>query len=286
MAGRLFRFGTDWEPSPRPAPSGVAFLAIGDVHGHLAHLQALLRILEPAIAQARTEGHDPHLVAIGDYIDRGPAAVGVLEALAGIEQRLSLPVHRLRGNHDQYLIDFLFAPEPDPENYAVWLANGGDVTLADMGIGDDAQTGSDLGAVRAAVRGRLSGSVLGLLASLQTCWRCGDWLFVHAGIEPDRPIDRQSPARWLSIREPFLSGRSWSHDLTVVHGHTIRGPEVMPHRVGIDSGAYRTGVLTAVEIIGDRLRFHCITDREDLGRFLALPASAQARRYGPPIALP
>lgn len=285
MPDRLASFGTDYEPAPRPAPPGVALFAIGDIHGHLAHFRALLEVLGLAIEQARGDGHEAHLVTIGDYIDRGPSALGVLEALTGIDRELGVPVHRLRGNHDQYLIDFLLAPEPDPDLYVTWLANGGDLTLAEMGAGHDAQVGTNLGALRETVRASLPASVVTLLASLDTGWRCGDWLFVHAGIEPARPLDQQAEARWLSIREPFLSGRDWRHDLTVVHGHTIRGPEVMPHRVGIDSGAYRTGVLTAVEIVGERLRFHCVTDRHDLARFMALPASAQGRRFTMPHAL-
>ena len=107
----------------------------------------------------------------------------------------------------------------------------------------------------ALLRERLGPERLHLLRRLAPAWRCGDWVFVHAGIDPRRPLEAQRPESWLTLREPFLSGRVWPHDFAVVHGHTVRGPELLPHRVAIDSGVYRTGVLTAVEITGNLLRF-------------------------------
>ena len=65
----------------------------------------------------------------------------------------------------------------------------------------------------------------------------------------------------ISLREPFLGGKSWSHPFTAIHGHTIRGPEVLAHRIAVDSGTYRTGVLSAVQIEGDRLRFLSVDQR-------------------------
>ena len=69
------------------------------------------------------------------------------------------------------------------------------------------------------------------------------------------------------IREPFLTGAGWSHDFAVVHGHTPLGPDVQRHRIGVDSGCFRTGALTAVELTDDRLRFHVVAD-------LAMPNSS------------
>ena len=84
------------------------------------------------------------------------------------------------------------------------------------------------------------------------------------------------------LREPFLSGRDWRHPFTAVHGHTIRGPEVLPHRIAIDSGAYRTGVLTAVQLADERLRFFCVTSEPKLKAFKRLPGLDQQRRFSPP----
>ena len=89
----------------------------------------------------------------------------------------------------------------------------------------------------------------------------------------------------LWLREPFLSGRDWRQPFTVVHGHTIRGPEVLRHRIAIDSGAYRTGVLTAVQLAGERLRFFCVTSDAKLKAFKKLPGVAQQRRFTSPASI-
>jgi serine/threonine protein phosphatase 1 len=89
------------------------------------------------------------------------------------------------------------------------------------------------------------------LESFDDSCRFGDYLFVHAGIRPGVEIDqqRQSDLRW--IREPFLLDDT-DHGFIVVHGHTIRPEaEIRPNRIGIDTGAYRTGVLTALAIDGN-----------------------------------
>src|SRR3546814_10201329 len=76
--------------------------------------------------------------------------------------------------------------------------------------------------------------------------RIGDYLFVHAGLHPGRPLDDQTEHDMLWIREPFLSGHDWPHPVTVVHGHTPEGPTVLAHRIGVDSGVFASGCLTAV----------------------------------------
>ena len=75
-------------------------------------------------------------------------------------------------------------------------------------------------------------------------------MFVHAGIRPGVEVDQQSQADLRWIREPFLFDES-DHGFVVVHGHTITDEvEERPNRIGIDTGAYRSGVLTALAIEG------------------------------------
>ena len=138
----------------------------------------------------------------------------------------------------------------------------------------------DLRQAMAVARERL-GPRLDFLCRLEDALRFGPWVFVHAGINPNKRLEQQSRRALLWIREPFLEGEPWPHDFVVVHGHTIRGPEVLPHRVAIDSGAYRTGVLTAVQVEGQRLRFLCISDRRELAAFDQLPGRGQSRRFSP-----
>lgn len=265
-------------------PARTAIFAVGDVHGHLGQFEAMLHLLEERIAAARARGQDAHLVLIGDYIDRGPSSLGVLEALVGLERRLRVPVHRLCGNHDRYLSDFLLAAEADPTQFALWMENGGESTLAEFGLDHEALTTLDLLDLKARARNLVPSRVLKLLASLQLAWRLDGWLFVHGGIEPMLPLAAQEPERWTTMREPFLSGGGWTHDFCVVHGHTICGPAVLPHRVAIDSGVYKTGLLTAVELADDAVRFHGVTSqRQGWGggpgaRWRAVPQVGDGRR--------
>jgi serine/threonine protein phosphatase 1 len=88
------------------------------------------------------------------------------------------------------------------------------------------------------------------LESFVDSCRFGDYLFVHAGIRPGIELDQQSQSDLRWIREPFLYDET-DHGFVVVHGHTITSDvDERTNRIGIDTGAYRTGVLTALAIEG------------------------------------
>ena len=278
----LYAFGSDWEPAPCPAPPATHLFAIGDVHGHLVHLDALIDLLRPEIAGARGRGRRAELVLIGDYVDRGPNSVGVLRRVAELPRRLGIPVHALCGNHDQYLIEFLLARQPSQAALEAWWGNGGDTTLAELGISSTDLLEKDPAELAAAARAAAGPAVLALLRRLELRLTIGPYTFVHAGVHPKRPLEEHGPREFLWLREPFLSTRDWQQPFAVVHGHTIRGPEVHPHRIAIDSGVYRTGVLTAVEIAGERLRFWCVGSDIKRKAFRRLPGLEQARRFTAP----
>jgi serine/threonine protein phosphatase 1 len=93
------------------------------------------------------------------------------------------------------------------------------------------------------------------LRDLAVWHEAGGYLFVHAGIRPGIPLERQSRHDLMWIREPFLSSKQ-SFGAVVVHGHTPRpDPVVRPNRLGIDTGAVMGGVLTCVVLEEDRLGF-------------------------------
>jgi serine/threonine protein phosphatase 1 len=93
----------------------------------------------------------------------------------------------------------------------------------------------------------------------------GDYLFVHAGIMPGIPLDQQQTGNLRWIREPFL-GFGGDHGAVVVHGHTITDEvEDRPNRIGIDTGAYYSGRLTALALEGTGRRL--IEAREDAGDY-------------------
>jgi serine/threonine protein phosphatase 1 len=277
----VYSFRSNWERAPRLTLPGTTLLAVGDVHGCSAHLVAMLTLLGSVIAQACEQGRRCELVMIGDYIDRGPDSLGVLKRLGGLEETLGIPVHLLQGNHDQFLIEFLHVM-PQPDVLDSWCANGGHTTLAECGVEPHEIQSTDPAEISARVRARLGPRLIELLRGLAPYWLSGGYLFVHGGVDPARPLETHSVDDLVWLREPFLSGEGWQHPFAVVHGHTPFGPEVFPHRIGIDSGCFGTGVLTAVELAGDCLRFHGVATIGDLRAFRDGLNPDQARAFTMP----
>jgi len=171
--------------------------------------------------------------------------------------RHSSRFHCLRGNHEQALVDII---RGDRSSLRFWLDYGGVETVASWGIDPTLaeEAGKSEGAADrliAELARTIPGDMLEWMASSPSHVCLGDYMFVHAGIRPRRAIDRQSEADLLWIREPFLSSRA-RHPYMVVHGHSeIAEPEARSNRIGIDTGAYRTGILTAVGIEDDETWF-------------------------------
>ena len=231
-------------------PDGVLIYAVGDVHGQLHLLDALL---EKITADAgRRVAQRRMLVFVGDYVDRGPDSAGVIERLIsgmpeGFETRC------LMGNHEAILLTFL----EDPETYEHWLMNGAETTLASYGV-DAPGTGASAATV-ASCRNRFAMALpsehIAFLDNLPLSTSCGDYLFVHAGIRPGVPMQDQSRQDMLWIRDGFIESDT-DFGAVVVHGHTY-GPEpvVRTNRIGIDTGAWVHGRLTALCLSGEARAF-------------------------------
>lgn len=226
-------------------PAGQRVYAIGDVHGRLDKLRAI----ETAVADHFARSGDVEaatVILLGDYIDRGPDSRGVVEHL--LPRRFAgLPTRCLLGNHEAAMLEFLERPAIGP----AWLRYGGMATLASYGVSMPAGPVSDrMEALRESLLAQVPRAHVAFMEGLETWIHLGGYLFVHAGVRPGRPLDRQSKADMLEIREPFLSyGRAlpWR----VVHGHTVTDePELRPHRIGIDTGAYAGGQLSCAVIEG------------------------------------
>lgn len=240
---------------PRTAPAvrpGTRTYAIGDIHGR----SDLLMRLHDAIAReiaAAPRGLTIQVVYLGDYIDRGPDSRGVLQLLTHAPLRGTDSVFLL-GNHERGLLQFL----EKPETGASWLYYGGDAMLTSYGIAVDpmAPRSTDrLTALATALKAALPPDHLAFLHRLKLKHENGDYLFVHAGIDPKRPLERQDEQALLWIREPFTTS-SRSFGKVVVHGHSITtAPIVRPNRIGIDTGAYVSGRLTCLVLECDRQRF-------------------------------
>lgn len=240
------------EPQPERcavAPEGQRLYAIGDIHGRADQLERLLDRLE---ADAKPAEEEPCFVFLGDYVDRGPEVQRTLDILCRLPERFQRLIF-LKGNHEEALLTFLdlgVGLEP-------WLAHGGEATLMSYGVARPRGgfAAGDAEELREELREKLPQEHLTFLRNLEMSYRCGELFFVHAGVRPGVPLEAQLAEDLLWIREPFLSSQE-DYGAVIVHGHSITQlPEQRPNRIGVDTGAYATGVLTAAVITPRELFF-------------------------------
>lgn len=226
-------------------PVGSRAYAIGDVHGRLDLLADLLARIEAdnaARAPAKT-----YLVLLGDLVDRGPDSRGVVELLATRPPRSLRPIF-LKGNHEEIFLRVLGG---DDSLVQQWLAYGGAECAHSYGIGSGWLLNATPGEIMDRLIEKVPPSHLAFLQDMADSFRFGDYLFVHAGIRPGVEIERQEGRDLRWIREGFLDDRT-DHGVIVVHGHTIvEAAEEHPNRIALDTGAYRTGTLTAIGLEGE-----------------------------------
>lgn len=263
---QLFARGAD---SPTAAvPPGQRVYAIGDIHGRCDLFEALVEAIEAddtAAAPAETT-----IVLLGDLVDRGADSAGVI-ALARTWQGRR-PVRILGGNHEEMFLRSF----DELEMFRHFLRHGGRDTVLSYGIERAAFLAADLEEAQQLMRDHVPADDITFLESFEDMVTIGDYLFVHAGIDPRVPLDaqRRQDLRW--IREPFLSHPD-SHGPVVVHGHTISDdPEDCGNRIGIDTGAFMSGRLTALVLEGTARRY--IEAVEHDGRI--------GIRYSPPASSP
>lgn len=243
-----FRAAGGREGSAKASPGERLVYAIGDVHGCAALLDRLLaRIDDDASTAGAAEA--PILVFLGDYVDRGPDSRGVVQRLIELKGSARYDLRALMGNHEEALLRFLIDPAFGP----TWAQYGGLQTLASYGVARPPTLRprpEDWELTRQAFADAIPREHLTFLSDLELSVRLGDYVFVHAGVRPGIPLADQSAHDLLWIRDEFL-GSSRAHDGVIVHGHT---PEAEPflgvHRIGIDTGAYATSVLTALRLEG------------------------------------
>ena len=244
----MFEHSSRRHRGPRGAHGWRAY-AIGDIHGRLDLLDELLTKIDEQLA--RRPAHKVLLVFVGDLIDRGPSSAEVIERLRTY-RRDGIKTMFLLGNHEEVLLRILGG---EAELITKWRWFGGAECLKSYGVDPGQLSGRSEEEALEIVRNAIPREHKAFLETFVDTCRFGDYLFVHAGIRPGIEVDqqRQTDLRW--IREPFLLDDT-DHGFVVVHGHTISPEvEVMPNRIGIDTGAYRTGVLTALAIEGSRTWF-------------------------------
>jgi len=234
-------------PAPGDAPSlppGYVLHAIGDVHGRDDLLAGLLGEIEADVA-GRGEARRI-LVFLGDLIDRGPGSAEVVERLRTYRPERTRLVF-LAGNHEEVLLRIL---DGEVNLIPDWLRFGGAECLRSYGVDPGRLRRMAPARALVTVRSAIPQAHADFLRGFDDSFRAGDYLFVHAGIRPGIPLAEQARADLRWIREPFLTDRA-EHGFMVVHGHTIRRQvEECSNRIGIDTGAYRHGTLTALGLEG------------------------------------
>lgn len=217
--------------------------AIGDIHGQVTMLRALLDTL-----RALPLREEDTVVFLGDYIDRGEDSCGVIETLIGFRAEHEDTVF-LRGNHEQLMLDARSGPEPEPSSQEgfvlfadetlLWLQNGGTDALQSYSLKNPLQWWESI-----------PDSHWSFIRATLMDYITPRYHFVHAGLLlPGQSWEgaeyKLDPRLW--IREPFLSCRASYEGRIVVFGHTPQmsgRPLVQRHKIGLDTGAVFGGPLT------------------------------------------
>lgn len=241
---RFFNTALKRETVSPAIPPGQRVYAVGDIHGRRDLLDDLIGRIE---ADSRRRGEaETLLVFLGDLVDRGPDSRGVVERLLNLRDS-GIAARFLLGNHDEI---FLRAAAGDPRAVRFLTRIGGRQTILSYGISLDEYQSCDFDDLAALLSSKVPAEHVAFLSSFEDYIEIGDYLFVHAGIRPGISLAEQSPVDLRWIRTEFLQCRD-AHDKMVIHGHSISDEvDVRRNRIGIDTGAFASGRLTAIGIEG------------------------------------
>jgi serine/threonine protein phosphatase 1 len=237
----LFETRPDFEVIPS-IPEGQRVYAIGDIHGRCDLLcRMIARIEADEVGRAPA---DTTVILLGDLVDRGPDSAGVIATAREWAKRRKVRI--LAGNHEEM---FLGSFERE-DTLRHFLRHGGRETLLSYPIDPELYTRATLEELQAIMHEVVPAEDIAFMQAMEDHIQIGDYLFVHAGVRPGVPIEEQkiSDLRW--IRGEFIESNE-PRDFAVVHGHTImEAPHVSALRIGLDTGAFSSGLLTAVGLEG------------------------------------
>ena len=228
-------------------PPGERVYAVGDIHGRLDLFEALIETIEADDAAAGPA--NTTVILLGDLVDRGPASAGVIARARSWQQKRNVRI--LGGNHEEMFLRSF----KDIETFRHFLRHGGRETVLSFGVDRERFLPATLEEAQTLMAEAVPEEDIAFLEGFEDMIAIGDYLFVHAGIDPRVPITEQRTKDLRWIREPFLSYPD-SHGAVVVHGHTItETPEDCGNRIGIDTGAFMSGRLTALVLQGTSRRY-------------------------------
>ena len=242
-------------PPPVLAP-GERVYAVGDIHGRADLFAALIDAVEADDARRQTMTPTrTTIILLGDLIDRGPDSIAVLRMAREWQARRHVRI--LCGNHEEMLLGAL----ESVELMRAFLRLGGRETVLSCGVTVDDYTAASFEDVQEILKAGIGEELLDFIRGFENQIRMGDYVFVHAGVKPGVPLEEQQPSDMRWIRDSFLKSNA-DHGAVIIHGHTIFGEvKVKPNHIGVDTGAYASGCLTALGLQGvDRW---LVQNRED-----------------------
>lgn len=191
--------------------------AIGDLHGEVTLLRQLLDVLP-----LRSEDT---LVFLGDYLDRGEDSVATILALQALQQTHANCIF-LRGNHEDAWLDrwdgSSFSYPPSIDGAAQVWERCDRLTLNNIGHWLETTT----------------------LIEYEDEYA----YYVHAGVSPGKPFWRTPTFHKMwGVRGFLESNYNWGKP--IVFGHwQLAEPLIEANKMGVDTGAYKTGVLSAIRL--------------------------------------
>lgn len=221
-------------------PPGQRVYAIGDIHGRLDLLDKLLeQIKQDRIFRGPAE---TTIIFLGDLVDRGPDSAQVVERLRKFRPDQTT-VRFLLGNHEEV---FLKALAGEKGALPFFIRIGGKATILSYDISEAEYLAASYPALQTLLQARVPRAHIDFLSSFEDLIIIGDYAFVHAGVDPTSPLADQKSTTFRWIRDDFINHRGLLEKI-VVHGHTISDSvEERSHRIGIDTGAFASGRLTAI----------------------------------------
>ena len=240
---------------PNESPSvddNLCVYAVGDIHGRLDLLKKIHRkIIENSQKYA---SYEKHVIYLGDYVDRGKNSRKVVDELINNPlKKEGFKITYLCGNHEYYMMKFM----TNPYLADSWLYWGGEETLESYGIEvyNKEKSRVPLKLIQQKINTNLPESHRAFLRQLKMMEIVGDYIFVHAGLRPHVPIHKQSSEDLLNIREEFYES-DFAFEKSVVFGHTIfKEPFIGSGKIGIDTGAYSSDILTCLVLEGKKFGF-------------------------------
>tara|TARA_A100001011_G_scaffold347291_1_gene384257 strand:+ start:1486 stop:2199 length:714 start_codon:yes stop_codon:yes gene_type:complete len=233
------------------------YFAIGDIHGCLSELTSLHKKI---LTQKNFDVKEDIIIYLGDYIDRGKYSKDVIDQILKLKNN-NIKTINLMGNHDEFMIDFILNKKNNIKN---WVNFGADQTFRSYGVEvvEYIKDGFDdevVDKLRNTLLNKMDNTHLDFFKNLEISYSSENYLFVHAGIDPDKKLSEQSEKDYLWSRSEKFFSKDFKSEKIIVHGHTPEENIINDaFRINIDSGCYFSGKLSCA----------CLSDANDNRTFI------------------